>query len=233
MRRLALALIVLASVGCRGAAEPDDTTTTSTASPAAAASARDAVVGLIGALADEEYESTRDLVFEEQLALLAAIEGESAEEAALMLTEGVPEEVRANFWSSFAAGVFGFTGEELADVLLGSADIFTIEGVRFTALPVTFRRQAGMREFVTRRDAAGGWRVDLFATFGTAFVTPLRTWLEEVPDDDAGDVVRRTIVAQRASLLAATTRRPLGEVGAVDAAEVEALMEAAGSRGSG
>ncbi len=150
-----------------------------------------------------------------------------------MLTEGVPEEVRANFWGSFAAGVFGFTGEELSDVLLGSADIFTVEGVRFTAMPVTFRQQAGMREFVTRRDAEGGWRVDLFATFGTAFVTPLQTWLEEVPDDDAGDVVRDTILGQRTSLLAATTRRPLGEVGAVDAAEVEALMEAAGSRTGG
>ncbi len=188
---------------------------------------------LIAALADQDYESTRDLVFEEQLALLAAIEGESGEDAALMLTAGVPEEVRANFWSSFSAGVLGFTGEELADVLLGSADLFTIEGVRFTALPVTFRRQAGMREFVTRRDSSGGWRVDLFATFGTAFVTPLHSWLEEVPDDEAGDVVRGTIVAQRTSLLAATTRRPLGEVGAVEAAAVEALLEAAGFPGRG
>ena len=184
---------------------------------------------MVTALAARNWEATAPLVYEEQLALMASIEGSTTPETATMLAEGVPPGVRAEFWQGFVDGYPAFAEEEVADLQVGEVELFVVDGQEFGAVNVTLRRTAGAGSWVTRRADDGRWRVDIFASFGPAFASPLRDWLETVAEDDQGRLIRETLAAQAPSFNSALTREPLGELTTDVRFEVQLLIAEANS----
>ena len=217
-RRFTPLLIVLVLVAC------DESTTTTTQPDAERVeSPQQAVEALISALAEGDWQATEGLVDETQVALLTAIEGVPAPEAAEMLRAGLPPAVRANFWQAFANGFEQFSEEAAADVLVGSPSEFVVEAMRFGSVQVSLRHQAGVGAWITRQ-VGDDWRVDLLATFGPSVASPLREWLAEVPDDEDGRLIRTAVAAQEPSFMVALSHQPLGEISDGARFEVQLLM---------
>jgi hypothetical protein len=147
-----------------------------------------------------------------------------------MLRDGLPEQVRSNFWKSFSAGFPAFADEELSGVLIGGGEVFSVEGKGFATVSVALRRSEGSGDWIARRDSQGRWRLDMFATFGPSFATPFREWLAALESNPEAGVVRAALAEQRASLLAALQRQPFGPIGPETMAEVDSLLFEAGLR---
>ncbi len=182
----------------------------------------------MAALADGDWDATADYVDEKQVALLTSIEGVSPAETAAMLLEGIPTEVRRNFWRSFSDGFVVFSAEETSDVLLGDPTHFEVEGIPFGAVTVSLRHHPGIGSLIARGDDAG-WRVDLFATFGPAFASPLRDWLAKLPSDEDGRLIRAAMAEHEASFATAVSYEPLGDVSDGARFEITMLMVEANS----
>lgn len=187
-----------------------------------------AISQLFAALGDGDWEATAPLVFDDQLALLASIEGITPPETAAMLREGVPDPVRANFWEGFVEGFPLFAREEVAELLIGEVERRTVDGVQFGAVLTNFRYGGGEAVLVTR-ETNGRWRLDLMATFGPAFANPLREWLESLEADDHADTIRAAMAEQEASFNSALEYEPLGDVSTVLKFEIRLLMVEANS----
>ena len=217
-----LLVILLLVVGaCTVAPEPESTTTTTLGG---AASPAEALNGLFDAIVGGNYQDTALFTFDDQLALMVSLEGFELTETVSMLRDGLPDEVRDNFWKSFSAGFPAFVEEELTGVIIGGGQEFSVEGAGFATVGVALRQSAGSADWIARRDTQGRWRLDLFATFGPSFASPFRDWLAALDDGPDGDVARSALADQRASLLAALQRQPFGPIGPETMAEVDALL---------
>ena len=214
-------LIVVAAAACTSPPPPESTTTTTLGG---APTPEEALRNLFGAIEDEDYEATALLTFDDQLALLIALEGFGIGETNSMLADGLPPAVRENFWKSFSAGFPIFAEEDLGGVLIGGGEAFSVEGRAFATVPVALRQSEGSGDWIARRDNQGRWRLDLFATFGPSFATPLRAWLSDLGTDPEAVTARRALADQRASLLAALQRQPFGPIGPDTMAEVDNLL---------
>ena len=169
--RAVLVVVSLALAGCSGE-EQAASTTVPLPGP------RAVVSDLVKALEREDWEATRSLVDDGQLALLAAVESEDVSEAEEMVEAGPPPGVRAAFWSSFIESLNTFSGRELAKGEIGDPERFRVGSVRFSAVPFRFGRRIS-HDWVLRQ-GPDGWKVDLLATFGARFATPLHDWLVAV-----------------------------------------------------
>lgn len=214
-------LMVVTATACTTAPPPESTTTTTLGG---AASPVEALTDLFTAIENEDYQSTALLTFDDQLALLVSLEGFQVAETNSMLVDGLPPVVRENFWKSFSAGFPVFAEEQLAGVLVGSGEEFSVEGRAFATVAVALRQSQGSGDWIARRDTQGRWRLDLFATFGPSFATPLRTWLAGLGSDTEADSVRAALADQRSSLLAALQREPFGPIGPETMTEVDNLL---------
>jgi hypothetical protein len=219
-----VALFALVVASCTA---EDGTPTTAAALPGAE-SPELAVERFLAALVAEDWQATSPMVYEDQLALLASIEGVTPPETAAMLREGVPPVVRANFWSGFVEGFPVFAEQDVGEILIGSTEVFTVGGEQFGAVQVVFRYQPGAGAWVTRAED-GRWRVDMFATFGPSFANPLREWLETLPDDEDGRLIREMMAAQASSFEGALVYEPLGELPTEVKFEVRLLIVEANS----
>ncbi len=175
-------------------------------------------------LGDGDYQSTERVVPDDQLALLAAVEGRGPDEVATMLAEGVPPAIRQNFWRSFSESFPGFAGEQVRELVVGKAEPFTLDGRRFAGVQLVFRERLGSGEIISLRDEQGRWWVDLLGTFGLALARPLEAWMQEVPSSAEGDRVRAALARHRSSLKAALERRPLGQPGEASVAALQRLI---------
>lgn len=216
-----LAVLLLAAGACATAPEPESTTTTTLGG---AASPEDALNDLFDAIVEGSYQETALLTFDDQLALMVSLEGFELTETVSMLRDGLPDEVRDNFWESFSAGFPAFVEEELTGVIVGGGEEFSVEGQSFATVGVALRESSGSGDWIARRDAQGRWRLDLFATFGPSFATPFRDWLAALGPGPDGDLARAAMADQRASLLAALQRQPFGPIGPETMADVDALL---------
>jgi hypothetical protein len=215
-------LMVVTTTACTTSPPPPESTTTTTLG--GAGSPVEALTELFAAIENEDYQSTALLTFDDQLALLVSLEGFGVAETSSMLTDGLPPVVRENFWKSFSAGFPVFAEEQLAGVLVGSGEEFSVEGRAFATVAVALRQSQGSGDWIARRDTQGRWRLDLFATFGPSFATPLRTWLADLGSDAEADAVRAALAEQRSSLLAALQREPFGPIGPETMTEVDNLL---------
>ena len=220
-----LALLVVAVAACTTASEPESTTTTTLGG---AATPEEALTGLFEAIERGDYEGTAMVTFDDQLALMVSLEGFDVADTVSMLSDGLPDQVRTNFWRSFSTGFPSFAEEELTGVLIGGGEEFSVEGKNFATVTVALRQSEGSGDWIARRDTQGRWRLDLFATFGPSFATPFREWLSGLDSSPAADVARAALADQRASLLAALQRQPFGPIGPETMAEVDALLLEAG-----
>jgi hypothetical protein len=221
----ALAVLLVAGAGCTAAPEPVSTTTTTLGG---AASPEEALTDLFDAVVQGNYRDTATLTFDDQLALMVSLEGYDVAETASMLSDGLPDLVRDNFWESFSTGFPAFAEEELAGVLVGGGEEFSVEGKGFATVAVALRQSQGSGDWIARRDRQGRWRLDMFATFGPSFATPLRAWLAGLDESPDADLARAALADQRASLLAALQRQPFGPIGPETMAEVDNLLFEAG-----
>ncbi len=221
-----LAVLVVAVAACTTAPEPESTTTTTLGG---AATPEEALTGLFDAIERGDYEDTGMVTFDDQLALMVSLEGFDVTDTVSMLSEGLPDQVRTNFWRSFSTGFPAFAEEELAGVLIGGGEEFSVEGKKFATVTVALQQSQGSGDWIARQDTQGRWRLDLFATFGPSFATPFREWLAGHDSSPAADMARAALADQRASLLAALQRQPFGPIGPETMAEVDALLFEAGS----
>ena len=95
--------------------------------------------------------------------------------------------------------------------------------MRFAAVPFRLGRRAS-HDWVLR-NGPDGWKVDLLATFGARFATPLHDWL--VADEGSPEVakIRRALQRDRTSLEAAAEH---GGAGGNPPAESEAVRRLLG-----
>ncbi|MFQ5967827.1 MAG: hypothetical protein ACE5MI_09470 [Acidimicrobiia bacterium] len=218
LHRVSFLLLLFLLAACRASPAP-----TTLAPVEGADTPKQAVEELIGALAAGDWQATAPYVDETQIALLTAIEGVPASETAEMLRAGLTNQVRANFWQGFVEGFLMFSQEEASQLLLGDPTHFEVEGLSFSAVALSLRHHPGIGSWIVR-NTDGDWWVDLFATIGPSFANPLRDWLESLPDDDNGRLIRAEMVAQEPSFTAALTQEPLGEVSDGARFEVRLLM---------
>lgn len=219
-----VALIVLWGAACTSES-PQSTTSTTLGG---AESPEATLATLVDALTLGDSAVTGLLTFDDQLALLIGLEGSDEAATVAMLDGGVPDSARENFWRSFANSFPAFAEEQLMELRIGSVDLFSVEGLDFGAVAVALSRSAGSGKWITRKDAQGRWRLDLFATFGAAFARPLREWLAGFEAGADKDRIRAAVSDQRASLLATLQREPFGPVSPSTVAEVDALLFEAG-----
>ncbi|MFV9673722.1 MAG: hypothetical protein ACNYZH_10895 [Acidimicrobiia bacterium] len=176
---LALAL-VLAATAC-GASEEDPES-----SPPAV------VAGWAEAVEVRDFEAATEAVFEPSMVIVLAAENSlPAAETAAMLSDGVTPAVAAAYWSSFRDGFDAFAGRPISTLNVGASE--EIEAGDELWAVVTVRAQEDASAPVFTRDE-GGWLVDLVATLAPGFIEPLALYLESLPADPDGDVVRQAYV---------------------------------------
>ena len=106
-----------------------------------------------------------------------------------MLARGVPDEVAANFWSSFVAGFPDLVGEPIEDMEFGTSLPAQVQGIDYMSFPVQFgSATAGTEWFVRSTD--GGWQIDLLATFGGPFAPSLEALARRTVDPQVLDAIR-------------------------------------------
>ncbi len=204
MRRTPLLLgIVLILGGCSGGAASDTTGEDSILNPTAT------VESFFSLLGQSEYAGTATLVDERQLAVLTAIEGASGAEVASMLTAGVPDQVRADFWEAFATSLPALLEQTAGQAQVGDQEDL---GDGFRALEVAFPGTPDAATWIVR-DVDGSWLIDLFATFGPVFGPNLASWYGTLDPGADRDVIREVVVAGRPSLEMGLEHEPLGPLG--------------------
>jgi hypothetical protein len=148
-----------------------------------------AVDQMVAALMIKDVRRARHLTSDEQLAILVALEGGGVEELAAMLQRGVPDEVAANFWTSFVEGFPDLVGESVEDMDFGTSIPRRIGGIEFMSFPVAFgTASAGTEWFV--RLTEHGWQIDLLATFVGPFASALESLVRRTTDPDVLEAIR-------------------------------------------
>lgn len=151
---LAMAILV---VTCGG----DDPGTEPTIEPGeGAASAVEAVQELMTALNTADFADASRLAVPGQAALAALAEGATFGEVARSVSEG-DEEIAANFWTGFAQETGSFLTGDVSVVDDGTIDQ---DGTEFHGVTVTLPDGTARNILLRNVD---GYRVDLFASFGS------------------------------------------------------------------
>jgi len=124
------------------------------------------------------------------LALILGIENSlPIESTVAYLTEGVPLEVQATYWESFAEGFREFALRPISTLTVGQATIFESEGEQFGVVPIS-GGPASDSVVISRMRADGTWEVDMVATLGDGFVALLQSAFDGLPQGGTGDAVR-------------------------------------------
>lgn len=152
--------------------------------------------------------------------LIAAENGFTPEELAVMLDTGIGETVAGSYWRSFAGSFEEFRGVPIDALVVG--DFRSVSGAAEDYAAVAVIGEEGATDVITRRDDQGQWRVDLIATVGSPLVQRFRRLLEATPEDAAGNIVREHY---RDTVLPALRIATAGAEDPVVIIEVEAIEE--------
>lgn len=197
MRRVILALMLMPLFAACSPGEATDPVVTIPPGEGAESSVA-AVELLVDAINEPDFVEASRFAIPGQAALASLAEGASFADVADALRSG-DEEVAANFWSGFAQGSARFLVGQVSAAESGS---HTEEGIEFTIVDVIPPSGDSRNIFV--RDE-NGWRIDLFASFGSGLADKMIAPAERLlttQTDDARLILSelKTIVA---SLLAA------------------------------
>lgn len=142
---------------------------------------------LFQALGSEDYARTESLVDEGQLGLLTAVEVPDATAYFGYERDGLSDRARNNFWSAFATSMTGLVGSPPDDISARIERQFATDGTRFAIGRVRLGIEEVSGDFILRL-VDEEWRLDPIATFGGAFVAPIRNWLRVIPPADVAPV---------------------------------------------
>jgi hypothetical protein len=214
-----LVILALVAAACGGDAEPES---------AAAAVPTEAVARWFEAVDAGDVEAVDGVVVDGSLAFVLALENRfEAAQIAALVDGGVPDEVAARYWESFANGFSEFSGRPVGTLTVGDYREFESEGETFAAVSVRGATDRGAIVF-TRQLEDGGWAVDLVATLSPGFVSLLRRNLDGLPQGAEGDRVRsayQTVIAP--SIWAALAAGEFDDAFARDALNLLEAIEAA------
>ncbi len=153
-----------------------------------------AVVAWFGGIDGGNPVDASRAVHAESLALILGIEnGLDSNRIAHYLNEGVPLDVQATYWASFAEGFVEFAARPISTLNVGASERFAAEGVEFASVPVS-GGLGGESIIITRMRDDGSWEVDLIASLGDGFIQLLAIEYDELPGDEAGERVRQAYV---------------------------------------
>lgn len=177
--RFAVALALAVAVVACSPGETDDPV--STIPPGEGEVSPEAAVdGLIGAINEPDFAAASHLAMPGQAALASLAEGAGFADVADALRTG-DEEVAANFWAGFAQGSGSFLAGSVEVAEMGS---HTQGDVVFTIVEVV-PPSGEARNILVRED--NGWRIDLFASFGSGLadkmIPPAERLLSTQTDD--------------------------------------------------
>ncbi len=148
-----------------------------------------AVVAWFEAIDSGDATAASSTVSAESLALILAIENDvEVEVLAEYLDAGVPLGVQASYWSSFSDGFSEFSSRPVSTLTVGSAVLFTAEGLEFASVPVS-GGSGGGSVVIARMTPEGRWQVDLVASLGDGFARLLSNEYDALPNNAAGDRV--------------------------------------------
>jgi hypothetical protein len=183
-RALSLVALVVLGVACGG----EEPTTEPTIAPGEGAeSAVMAVEELVAAINTPDFAEASRLAVPGQAALAALAEGATFGEVARSLSEG-DEEIAANFWTGFAQETGAFlTGE----VLVVDDGTVNQDDVVFHTVTLTPSDGNG-RTIVVRN--VDGYRVDLFASFGSGLADKMAGPVERLLATQTADA--RLVLAE-------------------------------------
>lgn len=184
-RHVAMATLLIVGA-CGQAAGPSSTTVTQVVDNEVIGP-EVALMQLFAALSAGDYAQTENLVDEAQLGLLAAIEVPDATAYFTYEQEGLTSQARNNFWASFAASMSGLLETPADGISTTIERQFAADGTRFAIGKVRLGIQEISGDFVLRL-VDDQWRLDPIATFGGAFVAPIRNWLRVIPPADVAPV---------------------------------------------
>lgn len=157
VRTVSLVAFVVLAVACGG----EDPISEPTIAPGQGAdSAVGAVEELVAAINAPDFADASRLAVPGQAALAALAEGATFGEVARSISEG-DEEIAANFWTGFAQETGGFLTGDVSVVDDGTVDREDVEFHMVTLTPP----DGSARTVVVRN--VDGYRVDLFASFGS------------------------------------------------------------------
>jgi len=129
-------------------------------------------------------------VHDGSLAVILSIENDYDEvTTAAYLEDGVPADVQAAYWTSFAEGFTEFASRPISSLTVGQSEMFTAEGTEFARVPISGGPSAGSVVY-TRMQEDGSWEVDLIATLGDGFATLLTDTYQDLTETEAGDQIR-------------------------------------------
>ncbi|MDH3307370.1 MAG: hypothetical protein OEO77_07640 [Acidimicrobiia bacterium] len=218
-RLLLFFMVVLLLIAC------GDTTgeqTTITVPPVALTPAQ-TLDAFLGALQSGAYDETAPHVDEAQVALFASIEDASASTFLMLTDSGLTSQVRTNFWSSFAGAIDGLEGSTSADVIIDEQGQFVTAGERFARVDLRFRGEVASGVWVLR-NVDDIWLVDPIATFGGAFVSPVRLWMRSIDPVDYPPVLSRVAGFRPSWEALAALQDENDEAGVAVLAELEGLL---------
>lgn len=163
-------VLAVALTACGGDAEDPDATN----GPAPGAeTALGAVEDLIAAVNQGDFTEASRLAMPGHAALAALAEGATFAEVATALEEG-DEEIASNFWAGFAQGSGTFLTESVTAEEDGTLTSGDVEFHRIMVQP----DEGGQRTLLVRED--NGYKVDLFASFGTGLADKMITPAERL-----------------------------------------------------
>lgn len=182
MKRTLLLLAVLALVAsaCSGA----DT------EPSGHDTPERAVASWFEAIDAGDTEAASSAIHPHSLALVLGTENDlPAEVTSGYLDNGVPIAVQESYWASFAEGFSDFASRPISTLAVGQATTFPSEGAEFARVPVS-GGQTIESIVITRMRDDGTWEVDMVATLADGFAKVLLGSYAELPEGEAGDLVR-------------------------------------------
>ncbi|HEU4318968.1 MAG TPA: hypothetical protein VFS66_02670 [Acidimicrobiia bacterium] len=169
-RAVAVAVAILAVVGCGG---PEETLDTTIPVGPGAVSAVAAVEELVDAINVPDFAEASRLAMPGQAALASLAEGADFASVAEALRDG-DADIASNFWSGFAQGS--------ADFLAGQVEVAAGSGIaegNVTFETVDVVPASGGPRTVLLRDS-DGYRVDLFASFGAGLAGKMSAPVERL-----------------------------------------------------
>jgi hypothetical protein len=135
-----------------------------------------------------------DAVHNASLTLILAIENDLDEATtADYLDTGVPIEVQAAYWSSFADGFSQFASRPVSTLTVGESELVVGGGHQFARVPITGGQGASSVVF-TRQLPDGSWEVDLVATLADGFSSLLADRYDRLGSSEDAATIRAEFV---------------------------------------
>lgn len=198
LRRSALGIVLALAVASCAGGNTDDTIVDG--SGPGAETPVEAVEHLVDAINAPDFATAGRMTVPGQAALAALAEGGAIDDVATALRENDPQ-VAVNFWSGFAQGAGSFLA---GDVTAEAVDVVELDDVEFHVVTVQ-PAEGDSRTLMVRE--ADGYRVDLFASFGSGLadkmIGPVERLLTTQTDD--ARLVLSELQALVPSLLAAVS----------------------------